>query len=96
MTLLRSEHAQLAPDFVREASLAIEDYGQRLGPIDTGVIGIVEIQCRDSSYNWASEGIMAFDRGALSGSVQWPRSLTRSHTCGGDRAPMPPGQESAF
>jgi hypothetical protein len=69
VTLLRSEHAQLASGFVLEASQAIENYSQRFGPIETGVIGIVEIQCRDSSYNWAGEGIMAFDRGALSGSV---------------------------
>ncbi|MEM7306144.1 MAG: M1 family aminopeptidase [Planctomycetota bacterium] len=69
VTLLRSEHAQLAPGFVREASRAIENYSQRFGAIETGVIGIVEIHCRDSSYNWAGEGIMAFDRGALSGSV---------------------------
>ena len=57
VTLLRSEHAQLASGFVLEASQAIENYSQRFGPIETGVIGIVEIQCRDSSYNWASEGI---------------------------------------
>ncbi|MHC5212840.1 MAG: M1 family aminopeptidase, partial [Planctomycetota bacterium] len=74
VTLLRAEHAELASGFVREATGAIENFSRRFGPIETGpietgVIGIVEIQCRDSSYNWAGDGIMAFDRGALTGAV---------------------------
>ena len=69
VTLLRAEHADLAADFVREASGAIQDFTRRFGPVESSVIGIVEISCRDSSYNWASDGVLVFDRGALSGSV---------------------------
>ncbi len=72
VTLLPDEHAELAPGLVGEARgafEAFEAYARRFGAIDGGVIGIVEIHCRDSSYHWAAEGIVTFDRGALSGRV---------------------------
>ncbi|MFT4542956.1 MAG: hypothetical protein ACI841_003181 [Planctomycetota bacterium] len=69
VTLLRSEHADLASDFILEASLAIDAYTKRFGAIDAGVVGVIEIGCRDSSYNWTADGVLAFDRGALSGRV---------------------------
>lgn len=65
VTLLTDEHASLSAEFAREIPPLLDAYARRFGAIESGTLGVVEIRCRDSSYNWMSDGVMALDTGAL-------------------------------
>ena len=66
VTLLREEHAALAEPFALDAARMLADYTAEYGPGRAGALCVFEQTCRsDSSYNWAAEGLVVFDRGAL-------------------------------
>ena len=67
--LVFAEHESLIPELADVAGRAAAFYAERFGDIDSTTMGLVEIACRDSSYNWASQGVATFDRGALSNGV---------------------------
>lgn len=65
VTLLTDDHAHLVEEFAREIPPLLDAYARRFGAIESGTLGVVEIRCRDSSYNWTSDGVLALDTGAL-------------------------------
>lgn len=69
VVLLLPEHAERAPAIAEEVHGIHRYYRDWLGAIDAGPptpVTVVEIECRPgSSYNWASEGVIAVDRRTL-------------------------------
>lgn len=71
--LLRREHASLGPELAGETRAALGYFTEQFGPSEGGVLGVVEIDCRDgTSINWASQGVIALDRGAFGNGVPVP------------------------
>lgn len=66
LTLLRDEHADLGPRFVELGAEVLTVLGEAFGQPATGSLCVFEQTCRsDSSYNWAAESLVVFDRHAL-------------------------------
>ncbi|MBL8767085.1 MAG: Ig-like domain-containing protein [Planctomycetes bacterium] len=65
VTLLTAAHAGLSAEFAREIPPLLDAYVRRFGAIESGTLGVVEIRCRDSSFNWMSDGVVALDTGAF-------------------------------
>lgn len=65
VSLLCEEHAELGPRILADARAALRFFTARFGPIEGQVLGIVEIRGRGASYNWASQGVAAFESGAF-------------------------------
>jgi hypothetical protein len=56
----------LAPAFLQLPVEALDFFRGRYGPSGTGSLGIFESICRESSSdNWAAQGLITFDTGAL-------------------------------
>jgi len=69
VTLLLQGHEALAEPFATTSAAVLDFFGARWGPASGAVLGIVEFRGRGASYNWAQQGVLAFERGALSGDV---------------------------
>lgn len=69
VTLLFEEHASLAEPFAEAALAVLDRYVARFGPAGGSTLGIVEFRGRGASYNWAQQGVVTFERGALSRDV---------------------------
>ena len=65
VSLLCEPNAPLGGRLIAEAQAALSFFAARFGTIDHEVFGIVEIQGRGDSYNWASQGVAAFESGAF-------------------------------
>lgn len=69
VTLLTPEHAELGDGIASEVERMLRAYEGWWGPIGGQSLGVIEFRGRGASYNWTSEGIIAMEVGALSGSV---------------------------
>jgi hypothetical protein len=69
VTLLTQEHAELGAEMATEIEQMLRFYADAWGPIGARTLGVVETTARGSSYSWAAQGIIALERGALSGRV---------------------------
>jgi len=65
VSLLCGPHAKLGPRLIDDARATLRFFSERFGPISGEVLGIIEIQGRGDSYNWASQGVAAFESGAF-------------------------------
>ena len=65
VTLLSDEHAHLAEPMASESRRILDEYARLWGPIGARTLGVCEIYGRGDSYNWAAQGIIALERGAL-------------------------------
>lgn len=78
-TLLFAEHAQLGPAIARESRRVLDAYRTLFGDNHQPALGVAEMRRRgNSSYNWASQGLIVMERGALRSGVPGD---TIAHEC---------------
>lgn len=59
--LVSARHLDQLDEWAGEVEGAVAFYGRILGPHSAPRLGVVEMNCRSGSYNWASQGLLMFD-----------------------------------
>ncbi|MEZ5964208.1 MAG: M1 family aminopeptidase [Planctomycetota bacterium] len=67
VTLLSADNEALAEPFAETSIRVLDTFRTWFGPAAGSSLGIVEFRGRGASYNWAQQGVIAFERGALGG-----------------------------
>ena len=59
--LVSERHLDMLDGWADEVRTAVSFYESLLGPHSAPRLGVVEMNCRKGSYNWASQGLLMFD-----------------------------------